>query len=183
MHSTAPAQLTGRTENSNKPCDTGTPPAQLAREFPEVDFAAVDPVYPDKTSPPAAAYHYTRSAILARGQTALGRLRARPEKVIVVVSHSGFLRVAVTGCFYFNADYRVFDFAGSQEKPPRAEQPALAAGAGGVDGKGEAGKDPQIIEIVQHQLTKEKGGGLGWSWTQNIELGTGLPDELPSAAV
>ncbi|KAK7747624.1 hypothetical protein SLS62_009035 [Diatrype stigma] len=177
-------------ENSDKPCDTGTPAAQLAQEFPAVDFAtALDPVYPDKRSAAAAAYHFQRSAILARAQTALRRLRARPEKVIVVVSHSGFLRVAVTGCFYFNADYRVFDFAAPPPQQKSQTQAALVAGSGGdidVDGKGganaETEKNPQIIEVVQHALTKEKGGGLGWSWTEHVELGTGLPDELPSAA-
>lgn len=142
-------------ENTNKPCDTGSPAKALEQEFPNVDFkSTLDPVYPDKTSPAGSAYHYTRDALLARGQTALQRLYERPEKVIVVVSHSGFLRLAVTGCFYFNADYRIFDF---------------------VQGKG--GK----VEIVQDPSTKEKGGGLGWSWTEQIELGTDLPNEAPPA--
>ncbi|EMR65216.1 putative phosphoglycerate mutase protein [Eutypa lata UCREL1] len=150
-------------ENSAKPCDTGSSIAALTKEFDSIDFtSALDPVYPDKTSPAGAAYHYTRKALLARGQAALQRLYQRPEKVIIVVSHSGFLRLAVTGCYYFNADYRVFNFV-----QPGEEQ------AG--QGKGE-------VQIVQDPSTKESGGGLGWSFTEQVVLGSDLPDELPPAA-
>lgn len=142
------------TETTAKPCDAGTAVSKLAEEFPNVDYSTVDPVWPDKTSQAAAAYHYTRTAIIARGQAALQRLYERPEKIIIVVSHSAFLRVGVTGCWFFNADYRVFDFAprGGPESP---------------------------YQLEQHASTKEKGGGLGYSWTEQVQLGLDLPEEVP----
>ena len=36
-------------ENSDKPCDTGSDPAALVKEFPGVDFSMVDPLYPSKS--------------------------------------------------------------------------------------------------------------------------------------
>lgn len=83
--------------------------AALEKEFPVVDYSTLDPVYPDKTSPAGAKYAYNRQAILNRGQSCLDSLRQRPEKFIFVVSHSGFLRLGLTGYWFFNADYRVFD--------------------------------------------------------------------------
>ena len=90
---------------------------------------------------------------MARGQAALQKLYERPEKVIIVVSHSGFLRLGVTGCWFFNADYRVFDFAvmGSPGSP---------------------------YQLEQHASTEEDGGGLGHSRTEQVVLGSGLPDEF-----
>ncbi|KAI1182922.1 histidine phosphatase superfamily [Nemania serpens] len=141
-------------ENSAEPCDIGTAVPNVADEFPNVDYSTLDPIWPDKTSQAASAYHYTRTAIIARGQAALQRLYERPEKIILAVSHSGFLRLGVTGCWFFNADYRVFDFAprGSPESPYRLEQ---------------------------HASTEEKGGGLGHSWTEQVQLGLDLPEEFP----
>ena len=101
----------GNTENADKPCDTGSPISTMAAEFPAFDFSAVDPLYPDKTTDVATnPYAFTRTAILARGQKCLEMLYARPEKVIAVVSHSGFLRAAICHRRFANADWRVFDF-------------------------------------------------------------------------
>ncbi|KAI1814414.1 histidine phosphatase superfamily [Poronia punctata] len=137
-------------ENSDKPCDTGSEISKVAAEFPDIDYSTVDPVWPDKTSPAGHRYRYTKTAILARAQRALDKLHARPEKVVVVVSHSGFLRAGVTGSWFFNADYRVFDF--DSAVPYR---------------------------LVQRASTEEKGGGLGRSLTVKVPLGDGLPDEVP----
>ncbi|KAI0155408.1 phosphoglycerate mutase-like protein [Hypoxylon sp. FL1284] len=144
-------------ENSPKPCDTGSPVDALRDEFPAVDFSKVDPVFPDKTSPAASQYHFSKKAILMRAQIALKKLYDRPEKVIVVVSHSGFLRLGVSGYWYFNADYRIFDFAPM------------------------AGPDDNY-RLQQHESTREKGGGLGRSWIDPVVLGSGLPEEDPDAA-
>ncbi|KAI1500322.1 histidine phosphatase superfamily [Biscogniauxia marginata] len=146
----------GWQENSNKPCDTGSPVATLVEEFPVIDFSTLDPVWPDKTSPAGSHYHYTKTALLVRAQASLKKLYERPEKVIVVVSHSAFMRLAVTGCWYFNADYRIFDFAE-------------------MTGPGDS------FRLEQHASTKEKGGGLGLSWTDPVQLGSNLPEELPEA--
>ncbi|KAL1841669.1 hypothetical protein VTK73DRAFT_3418 [Phialemonium thermophilum] len=137
-------------ENSDKPCDTGSPLDALAREFPQVDFSRVDPVYPDKTSPRAARYRYSRSAILARAQSALAELHDRPEKAVIVVSHSGFLRQGVTGHWYANADYRIYDFA------PRASADAP-------------------IRLRQWEQTRR--GGMGWSPEEAVEIGEDIPEE------
>lgn len=134
-------------ENSSKPCDTGSPIASIAPSFPAFTYTTVSPLYPDKTSPAAAAFWYTRAAILARGRRCLEALRARPEKFVFVVSHSGFLRLGMTGWWWFNSDYRVFDFVGD---------------AGGV-------------EVRQRDETLE--GGMGLSWTHRVELGIHLPEE------
>ncbi|KAJ8124303.1 hypothetical protein O1611_g9337 [Lasiodiplodia mahajangana] len=145
-------------ENSAKPCDVGSEISKVAGEFPsKIDYSTVDPVWPDKTSTAGSEYHYTRTAILARGQAALRELYERPEKVIIVVSHSGFLRLGVTGCWFFNADYRVFDFAA-------------------------VGSPESSYQLEEHASTREKGGGLGHSWTRQVLLGSDLPEEFPEAA-
>ncbi|KAI1086450.1 phosphoglycerate mutase-like protein [Rostrohypoxylon terebratum] len=143
-------------ENSPKPCDTGSPVDELTQKFPVVDFSKVDPVFPDKTSPAASQYHFTKPAILGRAQVALEKLYTRPEKVIIVVSHSAFLRLAVSGYWFFNADYRIFDFAS-------------------MNGPG----DPYQLE--QHETTKGTGGGLSRSWIDPVVLGSDLPEEDPDA--
>ncbi|KAI1455562.1 phosphoglycerate mutase-like protein [Annulohypoxylon moriforme] len=143
-------------ENSPKPCDTGSPVHKLIDEFPMVDFSKVDPVFPDKTSPAASHYHFTKAAILVRAQSALKKLYERPEKVIIVVSHSAFLRLAVSGYWYFNADYRIFDIAP-------------------MDSHGD------LCRLEQHETTKETGGGLSRSWIDPIVLGSDLPEEDPDA--
>ncbi|KAK3384113.1 histidine phosphatase superfamily [Lasiosphaeria ovina] len=140
----------GWQENSAQPCDTGSPIPQLVAEFPLVDFSHVDPVFPDKTSPAGAKYRHTRQAIVARGQAALHDLYSRPEKVIVVVSHSGFLRVGVAGFWFFKADYRIFDF----EEREDASSP---------------------YRLLRWDSTAA--GGMGLSKEHPVPLGDGLPDD------
>lgn len=144
----------GWQENSAKPCDTGSPLAEISARFPQIDFSQVDPVFPDKTSPAGAKYWYTKNAIVARGQSVLAELYDRPEKVIVVVSHSGFLRLGVTGHFFMNADYRIFDY---EERNSYSKE----------------------FKLKQWESTKA--GGLGWSWDQTVAIGFELPEEDPIA--
>lgn len=112
----------------------------------------VDQVYPDKTSPAGSRYAYTKSAILARAQSCLEDLYKRKDKFIAIVSHSGFLRLGVTGCWFYNGDYRVFDL--EETKGPYDE-----------------------YRLKQWELTYEKGGGMGWSWKDWVEIGSELPDD------
>ncbi|KAJ4418335.1 hypothetical protein N0V82_005616 [Gnomoniopsis sp. IMI 355080] len=141
----------GWQENSAKPCDTGSPIPVIAAEFPQIDFSKVDPVYPDKTSPAGAKYKYKKANLIARAQSDLEELYHRPEKVIVVVSHSGFMRQAVTGDHYFNADFRVYDI--------------------------EERNDPSgPFKLKQWDLTKGT-GGMGRSFDEIVDIGIGLPDE------
>ncbi|KAK3901294.1 histidine phosphatase superfamily [Staphylotrichum tortipilum] len=136
-----------------KPCDTGTPASALAKEFPMIDFTGLDPVYPDKTSPAGAAYAYDKQAVLARGQDALRELYGRDEDVVVVVSHSGFLRTCVAGKWFGNADYRGFEF---EER----------------EGDGEGN-----FRLVEIEETRGK-GGMGKSKEGEVTLGEGL-DGIP----
>lgn len=147
-----------KSENSAKPCDTGTPAPALGEEFPIVDYSTLDPVYPDKSTPAGQKYAYNKKALLARGQSALRKLYDRPEKVIIVVSHSGFLRLCVSGCWYYNSDYRIFEFEEHLE-------------------------DGEPYRLKQSVETLENGGGLGLSIKHPVALGDGLPEEkLTSAA-
>ncbi|KAI4759047.1 phosphoglycerate mutase-like protein [Aureobasidium sp. EXF-3400] len=136
------------TENSDKPCDTGSPLSDMKPDFPHFDYTTVDPLWPSKTGP----YAFTRSATIARGQSCLRSLRTRKEKVIAVVSHSGFLRCAISLCKYANADYRIFDFKDTAE-----------------------GKE---LELVEWKETEENGGGLGESEKGRAEIETSdFPEE------
>ncbi|KAL7971463.1 histidine phosphatase superfamily [Trichoderma sp. SZMC 28014] len=148
-------------ENSDKPCDTGSPPSHLVLikdnhtkiQFtsPSFDYSTIHPLWPDKTSSPAARslFGYTRSAVLDRARRALEKLRQRPEDLIFVFSHSAFMRTAVTGWWYFNADYRIFEFD-------------------------DEGKDGAVVPLRMDQSTLE--GGMGWSWAKRVEVGYELPD-------
>jgi broad specificity phosphatase PhoE len=129
-------------ENADKPCDTGNKISVMEAEFPQYDFSTVDPSYPDKTTNLSSnPYAFTEKAILARGQTCLKALYDRPEKVIAVVSHSGFLRTAVCNRMFFNADWRVFTF----------DDDAMAKSA-----------EKKFI-LKESEETEKKGGGMGRS--------------------
>jgi hypothetical protein len=85
-------------------------------------------------------YEFSKDGLTRRGVAARKWLRAREEKVVAVVSHAGFLRVGVSYCAYANADFRVFEFADED--------------GGGEDVGG---------RLVEWELTKERGGGVGKS--------------------
>jgi hypothetical protein len=95
------------------------------------DWSLVDPVYPSKTG----LYSFTRDGLTQRGIEARKWLRNRPEKVIAVVSHAGFLRAGISYKKYENADFRIFDFA--------------------------EGHDDIGGRLVEREMTDSKGGGLG----------------------
>jgi broad specificity phosphatase PhoE len=137
----------------NKPCDTGSPIPDLERDFPGFDFSTVDPLYPDKSSPKGKRYADNKSAVLARAQFALGKLYSRPEKLIIVVSHSSFMRLGVSGTQFTNADYRIFDF----KKHINEDDP---------------------YRLVEWEVTRSNGGGLGLSPKRQVEIGSGdLPPD------
>ncbi|EXV01061.1 histidine phosphatase superfamily (branch 2) [Metarhizium robertsii] len=136
-------------ENSSDPCDVGTPLARLQPAWPQISFARLDPVWPDKTSAAATRYAHARSAVVERGRLCLEDLYRRPEKVVFVVSHSGFLRAGCVGWWFFNSDYRIFEFEDRL----------------GEDGRRVVRQDESTLE-----------GGLGLSWAERVPLGDGLPD-------
>lgn len=126
-------------ENSDKPCDTGRPlssPSPVKELFPNVDWSQLDPEWPSKEG----LFEWSVAGVEKRGLTILQWLKNRPEKVIAVVSHAGFLRLGVSNRRYENADYRIFDFAEAEK---------------GVEGS--------EFKLKEWKLTEEKGGGLGQS--------------------
>ncbi|KAK3385879.1 histidine phosphatase superfamily [Podospora didyma] len=134
-----------------KPCDTGSPASELSIEFPQIDFSGLGPAYPDKTSPAGAQYRYGKAEVFARAQSALKDLYNRPEKLIVVVSHSGFLRVVTSGTQFANSDYRLFDFVTDE---PRNDS------------------DDDRYELVESELTRGAGGmGLSRGEIKNVYWG------------
>ncbi|KHO11374.1 poly(ADP-ribose) glycohydrolase isoform [Metarhizium robertsii ARSEF 23] len=127
----------------------GPPLARLQPAWPQISFARLDPVWPDKTSAAATRYAHARSAVVERGRLCLEDLYRRPEKVVFVVSHSGFLRAGCVGWWFFNSDYRIFEFEDRL----------------GEDGRRVVRQDESTLE-----------GGLGLSWAERVPLGDGLPD-------
>jgi len=142
-------------ENSAKPCDTGSERSVVSERFPEVDFTKLDPVYPSKS--PKTVYAFTRRAILARGDACLRNLYSRQEKVIAVVSHSGFLRTAVSHRMYANADFRVFTFAESAESDgvPRLVESDLTSGKGGLGHSDEGDYPPQDLDFPPEEQMED----------------------------
>lgn len=119
----------------------------LRDRFPNIDFSDLDPVYPKKTLP--TKYAFTKTKVLARGQMCLENLYKRPEKVITVVSHSGFLRTAVSKRNYANADFRVFTFTGESGNLSLVESD-LTEGKGGM-----GWSDPGVAEVVERDFPAE----------------------------
>ncbi|KAL3952420.1 hypothetical protein ACCO45_012363 [Purpureocillium lilacinum] len=175
-------------ENSDQPCDTGSALDAIAPSFPHVSFSNVSPLWPDKTtsstpSPssaataqtkeptPAQLFGYSRVSILARGRRALEALHARPERLVFVVSHSGFLRAGVSRWWFFNADFRVFDFvaAGAPSSSWQAE-------GDGEQQKEEAARGEEDDRLLLRQEEGMVSGGMGWSLPERVALGEGLPN-------
>ncbi|CAK4033454.1 Hypothetical predicted protein [Lecanosticta acicola] len=107
-------------ETSDLPCDTPSPPEQVAKEFAgqPVDLSLVKPGYDSKRGKWAP----TSKAIEIRAREARQWFMHRPEKEIVVVTHGGFLhyftedwndnhRFAGTG--WANTEYRSYTFSTS----------------------------------------------------------------------
>jgi len=90
-------------------------------------------VFPSKEG----LYAFSSEALLERGAAARKWLCNRPEKVIAVVGHAGFMRIGLCNRKFDNADWRVFNLEDS------------------TDGKG-----PKFVEW---ESTNTNGGGLGSS--------------------
>ncbi|KAF2993508.1 hypothetical protein E8E13_001026 [Curvularia kusanoi] len=127
-------------EFTDRPCDTGSPIDVISREFPQYDFSSVDPSFTDKaTNGSNGPFAFTQEAVLARGRACLEALYLRPEKVVAVISHAGFLRTAICNRKFFNADWRVFDLS--------------------KDDSLETGK----LVLTERVDTEKQGGGMGRS--------------------
>ena len=126
-------------ETTTNPIDRGRPRAALEQAWPAYDWSCLDAVFPAKEG----LYAFAAEALLARGAAVRKWLAGRPEKVVAVVSHAGFLRIGLGNCKYGNADFRIFDLV--------PEQDGIVA-----DGR------PALVEWEQ---TKASGGGMGKSET------------------
>lgn len=121
-------------ETTTNLIDVGRPIPELARDWPNVDWSAMDPVFPSKEG----IYEFSADALLRRGAEARKWLSNRPEKVIAVVGHGGFLRIGLGNRKFENADWRVFEFE---------------------EGDGDA-SGPKLVEWEETEMS---GGGLGTS--------------------
>ncbi|KAF3927128.1 hypothetical protein AA313_de0209598 [Arthrobotrys entomopaga] len=102
-------------ETSPNPCDTGRTTEELVKAFPGVDFSECD-----RTNWLVKRHgFYTRENLPLRASWVRKYLYERPEKVIAVVTHSGFLRWITPQDFpfveprdkYRNCEYRSYSFA------------------------------------------------------------------------
>ncbi|KAF3920606.1 hypothetical protein ABW21_db0202711 [Orbilia brochopaga] len=102
-------------ETSANPCDTGRPTNDLKRLFPRLDFSECD-----RTNWLVKKHgFYTRENLALRAAFVRKWLYEREEKVIAVVTHSGFLRWLTPQDFpqveprdkYRNCEYRAYRFA------------------------------------------------------------------------
>ncbi|KAI8961847.1 phosphoglycerate mutase-like protein [Daldinia sp. FL1419] len=92
-------------ETTDNPCDIGDDPAVIKDEWPDFDFSTLDPIYPQKTG----LYENSEEAFQRRASFAKRWLFERPEKCIVVVTHSGFLKRLIKGPKYQNVEYRTYE--------------------------------------------------------------------------
>jgi broad specificity phosphatase PhoE len=122
-------------ETTVNKCDIGRPIPEVSAEWPQFDWSEIDPKFPAKDG----LYEFSQAALIKRGIFARRWLKARPEKVIAVVSHAGFLRTGICNRKFDNADFRVFEFEEGEEK--ESEGPRL----------------------IESELTAQKGGGMGRS--------------------
>ena len=87
-------------ETGNVPCDTGSDPEALKKEFASlpVDFGLVKDGWNSKAGKWAA----DSDALRARAKEVRQWLKARPEKEIVLITHGGFLH-------FLNEDWADYD--------------------------------------------------------------------------
>jgi hypothetical protein len=135
-----------------KPCDTGSDVSVMKAEFPTIDFAELDPAFPSK----AGKYAYSREAIEGRAADFLEWAYNRPEKVIAVVCHAGFLRVGLVHHHFMNADYRIYDF---KAEPPRQGEDWLEEWP---ETKGSV--DRVEVDRDGGELSRPLSGGMKRSW-------------------
>lgn len=143
-------------ENSSKPCDTGTDLQTISQEFPQLDFSTVDKTYPNNSF--GTPYAFQRSTTIARGLACLEKLYTRPEKVVAVVSHAGFLRTVICRRRFSNADYRVFCFARDANGRLELFEDDETEAKGGAMGRSETG----VFQIESWDFPSEDVTEIEW---------------------
>ncbi|KAG9230462.1 histidine phosphatase superfamily [Amylocarpus encephaloides] len=125
-------------ETTTNAIDKGSPLPSLKERWPDYDWSELDPIFPEKEG----IYEFSERALLERGAWARKWLASRPEKVIAVVSHAGFMRIGLGNCRYGNADYRIFDLddrSDSVDKGPVFVEKESTRSSGGGRGKARTG--------------------------------------------
>jgi len=119
-------------ETTTNPIDCGRPLAELTPDFPSPPFnwTHMSPLFPSKTGP----FAFSPPSLLSRGAATRAWLRARPEQVIAVVSHAGFMRIGLCNCKFGNADFRVFGFGEGGALVEWEETRERGGGLGGSEG-------------------------------------------------
>ncbi|KAI0600786.1 histidine phosphatase superfamily, partial [Biscogniauxia sp. FL1348] len=92
-------------EWTDNPCDIGSDPTSIKKDWPDFDFSELDPIYPQKVG----LYGASPEALQKRSSFARRWLSERPEKCIIVVTHSGFLKRVVEGAKFRNVEYRSYE--------------------------------------------------------------------------
>jgi broad specificity phosphatase PhoE len=85
----APIPHPGFQENSAKPCDTGSPPSILRKQFPQLDFGLVREGWDSKKGEYAA----DEATLAVRAGRMREWLKDREENEIIVVTHGGIHHV------------------------------------------------------------------------------------------
>ncbi|KAI0396249.1 phosphoglycerate mutase-like protein [Xylariaceae sp. FL0594] len=91
-------------EDTANPCDLGAERAELEKIWTGFNFSQLDPVYPQKTG----LYGPAEETIRERASFARQWLSQQPDKCIIVVTHSGFLKRVVGEPRYRNVEYRAY---------------------------------------------------------------------------
>ncbi|KAK3673909.1 hypothetical protein LTR78_006111 [Recurvomyces mirabilis] len=154
-------------ETSDLPCDTGSTPQELAKEFEgkPIDLGLVKEGWTSKKGKWAP----TGKAIEARAKEARIWLMSRPEKEIVVVTHGGFLHYFTedwadcnrfNGTGWANTEYRSYNF--SSHEPAEAHLVEIeeskkrrSMGAKPLDREEKAQVQPQATVPVAEKATQE----------------------------
>lgn len=84
-------------------CDVGSSPTDMAKAYPHLDFSHLDdPWWYVEAGSTEPYVKEPREHLMARIETLVSWLKARPEQTIAVVAHGGLLR-ALTGQPFANA--------------------------------------------------------------------------------
>ncbi|EYE95232.1 uncharacterized protein EURHEDRAFT_412560 [Aspergillus ruber CBS 135680] len=170
-------------ETSDVPCDTGSDPEVLEREFVEkglpVDLELLEDGWNNKFE---GRYKPTNQAIKDRARDARRWLKARPEKEIVVVTHGGFLHYLTEdwedssqyqGTGWANTEYRTYVFSEEEHKDDLegylldGDNASLVETADSRSRRGKDGPTPHR----ERQRTLYKLGTQGWE-DQGLQLST-----------
>ena len=127
-------------ETSSIPCDTGSPRAELEKEFKgyPIDFSLVDADWNSKTE----KWGTTDSVVAKRALHARQWLKSREEKEIAVVSHGGFLH------------HLTQDWTGST--PFKSDVPSLYAEPGSTEMENLTGSGWEKCELRTFTFVNEK---------------------------